>query len=141
MKLQSSSWKSRTIHLPGFNNTKFDDSGTCELSITEQQAELLTTQVTGLSIIGEHDKKHHTKEAIIDAKVEPTNQKEIEVNQEALSQDEVNQEAEKQKKAAIKQIGKIKDIKKLKELAADYGKEAEGLKTVLDYRNFLVSKI
>ena len=49
---------------------------------------------------------------------------------------------QKQKNEAIEKISSIKNLKKLKELADNFEKEEwEQLKTVEDFKNYLISKI
>lgn len=59
-----------------------------------------------------------------------------------LEEGEKESEAEKEKKANVNKIMKIKKLEDLKDLASAYEEdEIKDLKTVEDYKNFLVSKL
>jgi hypothetical protein len=142
MKLISTVYKDRKIHLPDATNTYFDKDGICELSIDQAQAEYLCKNILNLKIYEDGDLIEDKKEEVISGAAEPTNIEALQENQEAMKVDSDNTTHEQEKSDAITKINKIKSLKKLKELAADFDKsEWESFTTIEQMKQYLISKV
>lgn len=143
MKLQSTVWKDRTIHLPDASNTYFDQEGICEIDVDQSTAEYLVKNIQNLSIVnGTENAVKVTKEDVIDGVADIANQATLDANKKALADAALRGEAEVEKELAIKKINAIKSIKKLKDLASSFNKkEWMSLSTIEDLKTFLISKV
>lgn len=139
MKLQSTEWKNRTIHLPHVSNAQFDADGICEVEITDDQAKYLTTNIKHLTVVAEEGKpkKAKKKEEVIEGTAPVVGEEKIAENASELT---AEQNAEKQ--SAIDNINSVKGLKALKELAESFpSEEWSHLTKVVDLKNYLISKL
>lgn len=143
MKLESKIWKNRTIHLPNHSNTMFDENGICDIDITEEFADYLVKHIAELSIFEETKKKEKISNSkVLEGQGSFENQSQIDKNSIDVKKEIQMSDDQKQKNEAIEKISSIKNLKKLKELADNFEKEEwEQLKTVEDFKNYLISKI
>ena len=142
MKLISTIYKDRTLHLPDASNTYFDKDGICELNIDQAQAEYLCKNILGLKIYEDGDFIENKKEEVITGVAEPVNTEAIQENQEVMKADSDNTTHEQERSAAIAKINKIKSLKKLKELAVDFDKSEWGAYTTIEQlKQYLIKKV
>lgn len=145
MKIKSKNWISRTINMPLIGVATFDQNGVCDKDCTEEQANFLVKEVTGIEILPEEvveKAKAKTKEDVLEKKVEVANKEQLDTNTDELANEKAASDPEKEKQEAIKKINKIKSVAKLKELAQDFPKEEWELITAPEeLKKYLISKI
>lgn len=145
MKIKSKNWISRTINMPLIGVATFDQNGVCDKDCTEEQANFLVKEVTGIEILPEEVKekvKEKTKEDVLEKKTELDNKEQLDTNTNELANEKAASDPEKQKQENIEKINKIRSVAKLKELAESFPKEEwEAITNPEELKKYLISKI